>query len=89
MQFIQTSDIYNFRETVWESLLKTLMPNNMFLGMLSARMPGEKPLSADRFAMISRAGELVGAVAQTIDGRPVFSAMPAEVARFALAEWLA
>jgi RimJ/RimL family protein N-acetyltransferase len=89
MQFIQTSDIYAFREMVWESLLKTLMPNNMLLGMLSARMSGEEPQPADRFAAILRAGELVGAVAQTIDGRPVFSAMPAEVARFALTEWLA
>ncbi|OGK08722.1 MAG: hypothetical protein A2W80_04065 [Candidatus Riflebacteria bacterium GWC2_50_8] len=89
MQFIQTSDIYNFRETVWESLVKNLMPNNMFLGMLSARMPGEATLPADRFAAVLRGGELVGAVAQTIDGRPVFSAMPAEVARFAMTEWLA
>ena len=89
MQFIQTSDLDRFRETVWEPLVKTLMPNNMLLGMLSARLPGEKPLLNARFAAILRAGEVVGAVAQTIDGRPVFSAMSAEVARFALSEWLA
>lgn len=89
MQFTLTTDIQNFRELVWESLIKDLMPNNMLLGMLCARMPGEKPLAADCFAVISQAGKVVGAVAQTIDGRPVLSAMSAEVARFALSQWIA
>ena len=88
MQFIQTSDIHCFREMVWESLIKTLMPNNMLLGMLCARMPGKEPLPADRFAVILKSGEVVGAAAQTIEGRPVFSFMPPEVARFALSQWL-
>ena len=87
IEFIEIADAIEFREAVWPVLGSEIMPNNMLLGMIDARGPGEAWLPDDRFAILREDGAVLGAVAQTALGRVIFSRMRPEIAQSALKRW--
>ena len=87
IEFIEIADALEFRDAVWPVLGLEVMPNNMLLGMVDSRGPGETWLPDDRFAILREGGTVVGAVAQTALGRAIFSRMRPDVARCALKRW--
>ncbi|MFZ2955561.1 MAG: GNAT family N-acetyltransferase [Candidatus Ozemobacteraceae bacterium] len=88
IEFIEVADAIKFRDLVWPVLALDVMPNNMLLGMVDSRHPGDARLPSDRFVIIFQRGALVGAIAQTRLECPVFSDMSPEIARFAWKRWM-
>lgn len=82
-------DIEALKELLYPVFMPHIMENNMLLGMVEAWLNNHTQDKPEiHCAIISKNREIVGAIAQTIPQRPVFSRMSAEVAIFALESWL-
>lgn len=89
MKFEIVRDIRIFRDMLYPVLMSNIMENNMLLGMLETCIAGkDKQQSEQLFSIVKSNEEIVGAIAQTMPQRPVFSLMSAEVAVFSLENWL-
>ena len=89
MRFEIVRDIRIFRDMIYPVLMPHIMENNMLLGMLETCIARkEQEPSEQHFSIVRNNDEIVGAIAQTMPNRPVFSLMSAEVAVFALENWL-
>ncbi len=89
MRFEIVRDIRIFRDMLYPVLMPHIMENNMLLGMLETCISRKEQEPSDQhFSIVRNDEEIVGAIAQTMQHRPVFSLMSAEVAVFALESWL-
>lgn len=88
-EFIYQSvgDLSEFRENVWPTLIRDLMPNHLLLGLVDQRDSAPAAGEDLGFAVIREEGEVAGAIVQTLPRRAVFSTMSPEAACFAYREW--
>jgi len=82
-------DIEALKELLYPVFMPHIMENNMLLGMLEAWLTNHAQDKPEiHCAIVRKNRKIVGAIAQTVPQRPVFSRMSAEVAIFALESWL-
>jgi ribosomal protein S18 acetylase RimI-like enzyme len=77
-----------FYDAAWSPLSRSLMPNNMILGVLDS-LPDKSVWQTDATgALVFEGGTLVGAMLQTKPSRPLISEMNPETAWFAFEQWM-